>query len=527
MKSGIGNWGLGVGDLGSGIGDWGLGIRDLNPFVVPISDIPVLDYPEFVNKIKELTADEGCHCLTYHAVPLGAALRFFCCIACDHDHSLFLLSHEQQALPPPPLESLTLHHPSFHMYEREIHEQFGVQFEGHPWMKPVRDTCHVTRDTNHVTRDTNYPFFSVEGEGIHEVGVGPIHAGVIEPGYFRFSCKGEKVLHLEIQLGFQHRGIERLFLEKTSGIQRAVLAESIAGDTSVGHSITHAGLMEALAGIIPSAKIQVERSIALELERIALHIGDTAALCTDIAYQFGQVVNEALRTLVINTTQSWCGNRFGKGLVRTGGSHYPLTPAIAELLLKNLKEVEERYLQITHEIFSNPSVLGRFEGIGKVSARQAGMIGAVGMAARSSGLKRDIRWSHPFSAYSKFKTEPVTFHQGDVWARAMLRKTEVEHSIKLIREMIAGTSPEEGRKSPVYDHKLRASCFALSMTEGWRGEIVHSAVTGEKGDIIHYKIKDPSFHNWMALALAVRNQEISDFPLCNKSYNLSYCGNDL
>ena len=518
-----------------GIGDWGLGVRDVNPFMVPLSDIPVLDYPEFVSKIKELTADEGCHCVTYQAVPLGAALRFFCCIASDHDHGLVLLSHEHPSTPPPSLESLTVLHPSFHMYEREIHEQWGVQFEGHPWLKPVRsqyrDTGYRIQDAGYRMQDPAscipYPFFAIEGEGIHEVGVGPIHAGVIEPGYFRFSCKGEKVLHLEIQLGFQHRGIENLFLEKTSGIQRAVLAESIAGDTAVGHSIAHTQLMEVLAGIVPSAEIQAERSIALELERIAVHIGDTAALCTDIAYQFGQVVNEALRTIVINTTQSWCGNRFGKGLVRTGGSHYPLTPEFVELLLKNLKDVEERYLQITHEIFTNPSVLGRFEGIGKVSARQAGMIGAVGMAARSSGLKRDIRWSHPFSAFGKFKTEPVTFHQGDVWARAMLRKTEVEHSIKLIREIIAGTDFKEGHAAPVYDHKLRASIFALSLAEGWRGEIMHSAVTGENGNIIHYKVKDPSFHNWMALALAVRNQEISDFPLCNKSYNLSYCGVDL
>ena len=514
--------------MNKGIGDWGLGISDLNPLVVPLKEIPILPYTEFVSKIKELTADEGCHCVTYHAVPMGAALRFFCCFASDHDHRLLLLSHEQQAVPPPSLDSLTLIHPSFHMYEREIHEQWGVQFEGHPWMKPVR--CQYRDAVSRILHPAScipYPFFAIEGEGIHEVGVGPIHAGVIEPGYFRFSCKGEKVLHLEIQLGFQHRGIEKLFLEKTSGIQRAVLAESIAGDTAVGHSIAHAGLLEALAGIVPSAEIQAERSIALELERIAVHIGDTAALCTDIAYQFGQVVNEALRTIVINTTQSWCGNRFGKGLVRTGGSHYPLASGFIELMLKNLKEVEERYIQITHEIFTNPSVLGRFEGIGKVSARQAGMIGAVGMAARSSGLKRDIRWSHPFSAYGRFNTEPVTFHQGDVWARAMLRKTEVEHSIKLIREIISGSDFGENRAAPVYHHKLQASCFALSLTEGWRGEIVHSAVTDENGNIIHYKIKDPSFHNWMALALAVRNQEISDFPLCNKSYNLSYCGVDL
>ncbi len=506
----------------------------VNPFIVPLVDIPVLDYPEFRDKVNDLMADEGCHCVTYHAVPLGAALRFFCCIASDHEKKLILLSHEQKASPLPVLDSLTLSHISFHMFEREIREQYGVEFTGHPWMKPVRshnlDGGCIMQDTGMSPPSSRilhpYSFYSIEGEGVHEVGVGPIHAGIIEPGYFRFSCNGEKVLHLEIQLGFQHRGIEKLFVEKQSGIQRAILAESIAGDTAVGHSVAHAQLMETLSGITPSPALQCERIIALELERIAVHIGDSAALCTDIAYQFGQVVNEALRTIVINTTQSWCGNRFGKGLVRTGGSHYPLIEGIAGMLLSNLKEVEERYALITHEMFTNPSVLSRFEGIGKVSAHQAGMIGAVGMASRSSGVKRDIRWSHPFQAFSKYSYEPVTLHQGDVWARAMLRKLEVEKSMQIIRDLLGGCE-FENRHVPVYDFSLPASSFILSLAEGWRGEIMQSAVTGEKGNIIHYKVKDPSFHNWMALAVAVRNQEISDFPLCNKSYNLSYCGFDL
>ncbi|MCX6280715.1 MAG: NADH-quinone oxidoreductase subunit C [Bacteroidetes bacterium] len=504
-----------------------------NPFVVQVKDIPVLDYPSFMDKINLLMADEGCHIVTYHAVPLGAALRFFCCIASDSDHLLILLSHEQQASPLPVLDSLTVSHPSFHMFEREIREQYGVEFTGHPWMKPVRlhnlDAGCRMQDAGiiHPASRIPYPFYSIEGEGIHEVGVGPIHAGIIEPGYFRFSCNGEKVLHLEIQLGFQHRGIESIFLEKHSGIQRAVLAESISGDTAVGHSIAHAQLLETLAGITPAKVVQSERIIALELERIAVHIGDTAALCTDIAYQFGQVVNEALRTIIINTTQSWCGNRFGKGLVRTGGSHYPLSGGFIKILLSNLKEVEERYGQITHEMFTNPSVLSRFEGIGKVSARQAGMIGAVGMAARSSGVNRDIRWSHPFQAFTDSVYEPVTLHQGDVWARAMLRKQEVEKSILLIRDLLTGKDFERDLAQPLYEFKLQPASFALSLAEGWRGEIMHSAVTDQNGNIIHYKVKDPSFHNWMALALAVRNQEISDFPLCNKSFNLSYCGNDL
>ena len=215
-------------------------------------------------------------------------------------------------------------------------------------------------------------------------------------------------------------------------------------------------------------------------------------------------------------------------------------------MLKNLDDVQARYLQVTDRIFSLPSVLGRFEGTGKVTTMQASLIGAVGMAAKSSGMYRDIRWSHPFSAYAGQLYEPVMLEKGDVWSRAMLRKLEVEKSMAVIRELIREFTIDdlrftiegapqlkiENRKSkmvskPAYDPPLAPSSLAISMVEGWRGEICHVAMTDSAGHIIHYKAKDSSFHNWMALALAVRNQEISDFTLCNKSFNLSYCGNDL
>ncbi len=484
-----------------------------NPAILDIDRIPVLEYRDFQATVQQLLETDGCHCVDYHAVPFGNILKFFCCIASDTDHRLFVCSHEQSRSSERSLDSLSVRSPSMHLYEREIAEQYGIKFPGHPWLKPVR-------------RTDPYPFYTIDGEGLHEVGVGPIHAGVIEPGYFRFICHGERVLHLEIKLGFQHRGLEGLMTGASTEIRRAVLAERIAGDMAAGHSIAHAQLMEALAGLLPSPVLQAERVIALELERVAMHIGDTAALCTDVAYQFGQVVNEALRTIIINTTQQWCGNRFGKGIIRCGGSHYPLTEEVRRFILDNIREVDERYLMITREIFSNSSVLGRFEGTGRISALQAALIGAVGMAARSSGIGRDIRRSHPFQAYEIYPYDPVILVQGDVWARAMLRKEEVERSLAVITRL-AGIAGEGPVPPPDYGRIFRGSCYAISLAEGWRGEIMHSAVTDDQGNIIHYKIKDPSFHNWMALALAVRDQEISDFPLCNKSFNLSYCGHDL
>lgn len=495
-----------------------------NPGVLDLAAIPVLEYRIFMSTLNELMNSGSTHCLSYFAIPEIAHFRFICCIADDSTGKTYILSHEQSREQGLVLESLTSTYFPLHIFEREIHEDHGVGFSGHPWMKPVR---YPTVRSDKTQEMDNYPFYKIEGEELHEVGVGPIHAGVIEPGYFRFICNGENVLHLEVQLGYQHRGVEQLFITEGSGLRKIILSENIAGDTTIGHSLCHAQLVESLADIRVSTSLETERIIALELERIAIHIGDTAALCADIAYQFGQVVNEALRTIVINTMQQWCGNRFGKGLVRTAGSHYPITSTISAILLSNLKEVEERYLLMADEMFSRPSVLSRFESTGIVTLHQAELIGAVGMAARSSGMKRDTRGSHPFQAFRRMKYEPPILPQGDVWARAMLRKQEVEESIRIIRGLLAEYEGRETVEKPQPESILHPSSLAISMTEGWRGEIVHIAVTDEKGRIIYYKVKDPSLHNWMALALAVRNQEISDFPLINKSFNLSYCGNDL
>lgn len=491
---------------------------------IKLSDIPVLNYTDFQFAIDELLLHTHNHLVNYFAYPLKDIFIFICCIGNDNSHKILIFSHEQPKYKDITLESITAKHLQFHVFENEIHENYGIKFAGHPWLKPVR----YSYNRNDLSKNiNNHPFYTIESDELHEVGVGPIHAGIIEPGHFRFICNGENVLHLEIQLGYQHRGIEQLFIAKQNILQQVLLSESIAGDTVAGHVSAYCMTAESLAASEISDKLSAERVIALELERIAMHIGDTAALCSDVAYQFGQVVNEALRTIVINTTQLWCGNRFTKGLIRTMGSHYPLTKKLAEEIIRNLEDVEQRYNQITDRIFTLPSVLARFETVGKFTQIQAEMTGAVGMAARSSGVKRDIRNSHPFMKYKKMEYEPVVLAKGDVWARAMLRKAEVVKSIKIIKELIKNFTFNNSAIKPDYNLKFQASSLAINLVEGWRGEICHTAVTDEKGNIICYKIKDPSLHNWLALALAVREQEISDFPLCNKSFNLSYCGNDL
>lgn len=495
------------------------GCITLNPDsrVIPWKEIPVLRYEDFFLSVSELLQDPICHCLTYHAAEIDDKLRFFCCIADDSNGSILIFSHVHDYPGKIRIKSLTSLHFSMHVFERELAENFGVEFTGNPWPKPLRK-LH------------GYPFYHMEGKELHEVGVGPVHAGIIEPGHFRFICSGEKALHLEIQLGYQHRGLESLMLKQTTFLQRQILAESIAGDSAIGHGLAHAQLTEYLSGLDVPESLQAERIIAMELERIAMHIGDSAALYNDVAYQLGQVVNEALRTTIINSTQLWCGNRFGKGLIRAGGTRYPLISETMDQIAHTLRDTGKRFQDISYQALNLPSVLLRFDGIGKISRSQAESIGMTGMAARASGLSRDIRVSHPFQKYRRLTCEPVILETGDILARAQLRSMETEASVNLILGLFEALKNPEHHQSPIHlmpDQALVKNSFAISMTEGWRGEIVHCALTDADGEILHYKIKDPSLHNWMGLALSIRDQEISDFPVINKSFNLSYCGNDL
>jgi len=497
-----------------------------NNQAIPLAEIPVSPYSRFSEAALRLLSDPANHCAAYYGFPLNGKLRFICAIARDETHDITLLSHELDPARRKSLPSLSARNLSLQMYEREIHENFGINFEEHPWLKPVR----FSHDrANVASQMDNYPFYSMESEELHEVGVGPIHAGIIEPGHFRFICHGEKILHLEIQLGYQHRGVEKLFLQKKSLLARRVLAESIAGDTAIGHSAAFAQVMEGLGGVSPTPEIAWARTLALELERIAVHTGDLSALCTDVAYQLGAAVLGALRTPIINFMQSWCGNRFGKGLVRVNGNPYPFTPALKEQLIRMLADYENRFREMCEELFNRPSVLHRFEKTGVVSREQAEQIGAVGMAARMAGLPRDVRASHPFLYFREIPCQPLLPESGDVLARALLRRQEVEASLAFIRRILNDydVQSDSTPRRLQGDIKLAAGQFCLSLVEGWRGEICHAAVTGEGGNLLHYKVVDPSFHNWLALALAVRNNGISDFPVCNKSFNLSYCGFDL
>ena len=408
--------------------------------------------------------------------------------------------------------------PEAQAFERELFEDHGIRPEEHPWLKPLRRHS----DLESAAGDP-YPFFRVEGAGIHEVAVGPVHAGIIEPGHFRFQCHGENVLHLEIQLGYQHRGAESLLL-RSSPARRLVVAESVAGDTSIGHALAYCMAIEALAGIEVPLYAQVLRGIALELERLSNHVGDLGALSNDIGYQPGASWFGRLRGEYLNLLLELSGNRFGRGLVTPGGIRFGISPGQRGDFLARLAGAERDLRDTAHVTFQSPSVGSRFEHTGVVTREVAEALGLVGPVARASGCDRDVRRDHPFGIF-RFAHIPVALAgSGDVMARALVRSLETQRSNTFLREQL-NELPEESLASGV--PALAPESIAVSMVESWRGEIVHVAGTSADGRLAGYKIVDPSFHNWLGLAIAMRGNQISDFPVCNKSFNLSYAGHDL
>jgi len=412
--------------------------------------------------------------------------------------------------------SLTPQCPQLHLFERELAETCGLEPIGHPWLKPVR----FTRASAEIGA---MDFYRVEGDEVHEVAVGPVHAGVIEPGHFRFQCHGEEVLHLEISLGYQHRGVERALVAGDPR-RRMHYAETLAGDTSVGHALAAAQAIEGLAGRAASPRAEAIRGIALELERLANHTGDLGALAGDVGFLPTAAFCGRLRGDWLNLTAAICGSRFGRGLVRPGGVGFDLEPERAESLQARAAAALRDVEPAVELLWSTPSVMSRFEETGRLASHDAAALGLVGPAARASDLARDVRSDFPSGIFRFAQLARAHADSGDVFARAYLRWLEIQRSAAFVLEQLAHLP----------GGALRTSCATLapqhlcvSLVEGWRGEICHVVRTGAAGEITGYKVVDPSFHNWMGLALALRGQQISDFPLCNKSFNLSYCGFDL
>lgn len=417
--------------------------------------------------------------------------------------------------------SLTNTLPVFHYFEREFYEDTGILPEGHPWLKPVRFS---RTDAGSSQTKTEYQFYAIEGETIHEVAVGPVHAGVIEPGHFRFMCTGETVRHLEIQLGYQHRAIEKMFIAGDI-CKKHILAESIAGDSTVANATAYSSLIESSSGIEISPRASAIRAIGQELERIALHLSTLAGLCGDVGDLTGNTYWGATRTYAINALLAICGSRFGHGLVVPGGVNYNLESADIAALNATLQLIRDRIFIIGERTFNMPGILSRFQQTGTIDRQTAEKINLVGPVGRASGVKLDVRTDHPYGYFKYYPPYKLTLESGDVFARSYIRYLEMQRSLNLVMDILTSLP----RSTTIYTEPSppRSESMTVSMVEGPRGELIHLMITGGDGKVTRYKIKDPSFNNWFGLAMAVRNEGISDFPICNKSFDLSYCGHDL
>lgn len=436
--------------------------------------------------------------------------------------------------------SLTMMIPQCHWFERSTWDMFGLKPNGHPRLK--HNLLHEPYDaslfplkTDHEveSHDTDrfYKCLEVRGQGVYEIPVGPIHAGIIEPGHFRFSCLGEVILNLEIRLGYVHRGVEKRIVEVPLSRMRFV-AESAAGDMIAANALAHAVAVESCLQIEESPRARAFRTISLELERIAMHVSDLGGLAGDIGFAAVSTSMAILRGDVLGCAELLTGTRFQKGFIAPGGISREPSDKNMSQLRTNLKKIQLKLKPIVDFLFSNQVARDRMTNVGILTPKLAADFGVVGVAGRASGIAYDARKSFVHGCFPRQNMVLPVQQAGDVLSRAKVRAEELRSSLEIIYEILE-TLPGGDTAGAHHDlrslnrFKFKTNDCGIGIVESFRGELIHLFFTDGDGKIIRYAIKDPSVNNWTALAIAVRNNLLSDFPLCNKSFGLSYSGHDL
>jgi Ni,Fe-hydrogenase III large subunit/Ni,Fe-hydrogenase III component G len=431
----------------------------------------------------------------------------------------------------PAIASLgTFHYPASR-FEREIHDLFGIVATAHPDPRPLvrhgfwpEDYFPLRKDagTREFADDGRpFPFTEVSGEGVYEIPVGPVHAGVIEPGHFRFSVVGETIIDMKARLYFTHKGTEKLFEGRAPGDGLA-LAERVSGDTSVGHALAYCEALESAAGTAVPDRARYLRVVLLELERLYNHVADFGMIANDTGFAVAHSHCFRIRERLLRLNKRVVGHRLLRGGVVPGGVACDL-PGDLDLVAEVAAAVRD-FDEIVALSLRNTLVMDRLEGTGQLTTATARDHGVLGYVARASGIDADVRRDHPFAAYAELAFRVPVLESGDVKARALVRVEEARESLGLIRQAI-DRLPAGPLATPL--GPLPAFAPAFGMVEGWRGAITHWVMADDEGRLDRVKIMDPSFLNWRPLSYALLKNIVPDFPLCNKSFNQSYSGNDL
>jgi Ni,Fe-hydrogenase III large subunit/Ni,Fe-hydrogenase III component G len=433
----------------------------------------------------------------------------------------------------PQFPSLSADLPAVNWQEREIQDWFGLKAIGHP--NPRRVALHDNWPDVHPLRkdfpiDTVLPPFAGErhvyrpalGEGVFQVPVGPVHAGTIEPGHFSFAVAGEPILYLQLRMFYTHKGTEKLF-EKLPIHKAVFLAESISGDSSFSHGTAFCQAIERAARMEVPLVALVMRTMLLELERICNHVADVGAIATDVGFVVANAHASRLKEMLVTLCEQLTGNRLLRGMICPGGVRRSWDAAQLDTLRGVLDAFAGEFQHLVALIHSSESTRDRLEHTGILRPEKAKDLGIVGVAGRASGVDLDVRRDHAYAAYRRYSFRVPVYQEGDVWRRMQVRIDEVKESIGIIRSAMDHDLRGEFR-SPV--PPIPPDRCALSAVEGWRGEIIHWIRTGPDNHLERCKIKDPSLNNWPAVVEAVQGNIIADFPVINKSFNLSYSGTD-
>jgi Ni,Fe-hydrogenase III large subunit/Ni,Fe-hydrogenase III component G len=440
----------------------------------------------------------------------------------------------------PRFPSVTPYIPAAHWYEREISDLFGLAPQGHPDQRRLvfhesfpADSHPLRKDWTVTAAELNewgagtaikvpHPFMEVAGEGIVEIPVGPVHAGIIEPGHFRFSAIGETIFFLEPRLFYTHKGTEKHF-EGLGFIEGAKLAERVSGTSSFSHSAAYCMAVERMMGTEITEKAAAVRTLVLELERLYNHIGDIGNMCAGTAMALGYMKGAIIKERLMQLNERLTGSRYLRGLNVVGGVTKDVFDR-ADDILKTLDEATGGYKELMDLLLGSVSHIERLQNTGRLSKDIARKLGVTGVAARASGLADDMRKSHPHLLYDRLIFEAHTYEKGDVFSRMMIRSEEIECSISMIQALFE-SAYQGGLTVPF--KPVPAWSSALGYAESPRGSLFYWVMADRNGRPLRVKLRSPSYCNWPAVPFAVHGNIVPDFPLCNKSFNLSYSGTDM